>query len=108
MIPDFKRRKVIEEDKVKNVINIIKNMNTKDKLRLGICLTTSDWANILYNKTEMYEKFDTMLKEVDEEYRTTLINFAKYKLVMFTMAEIMEMKDVERNKVVLYLINSVI
>ena len=56
----------------------------------------------------MYEKFDTMLKEIDEEYRTTLINFAKYKLVMFTMAEIMEMKDVERNKVVLYLINSVI
>ena len=49
-----------------------------------------------------------MLKEIDEEYRTTLINFAKYKLVMFTMAEIMEMKDVERNKVVLYLINSVI
>ena len=30
-------------------------MNIKDKLRLGICLTTSDWANILYNKTEMYE-----------------------------------------------------
>ena len=49
-----------------------------------------------------------MLKEIDEEYRTTLINFAKYKLVMFTMAEIMEMKDVERNKDVLYLINSVI
>ncbi len=95
------------EDKVKNVINIIKDMNTKDKLRLGICLTTSDWANILYNKTEMYEKFDTMLKEVDEEYRTTLINFAKYKLVMYTMAKIMEMQEVERNKVALYLFNSV-
>lgn len=97
----------MEEDKAKNVINIIKNMNTKDKLRLGICLSTSDWANILYNKTEMYEKFDTMLKEVDEEYRTTLINFAKYKLVMFTMAKIMEMEQVERNKVTLYLINSI-
>lgn len=95
------------EDKVKNVINIIKDMNTKDKLRLGICLTTSDWANILYNKTEMYEKFDTILKEVDEEYRTTLINFAKYKLVMFTMAKIMEMQEVERNKIALYLFNSV-
>ena len=57
----------MEESKAENVINIIKDMNTKDKLRLGICLTTSDWANILYNKTEMYEKFDTMLKEVDEE-----------------------------------------
>lgn len=97
----------MEENKVENVINIIKNMNTKDKLRLGICLTTSDCTNILYNKTEMYEKFDTMLKEVDEEYRTTLINFAKYKLLMFTMAKIMEMEQVERNKVTLYLFNSV-
>ena len=108
MIPDFnKEEKVMEEDKVRNVINIIKDMNTKDKLRLGICLTTSDWANILYNKTEMYEKFDTMLKEVDEEYRTTLINFAKYKLVMFTMAKIMEMEQIQRNKVILFLLNSV-
>lgn len=97
----------MEEDKVKNAINIIKDMNIKDKLRLGICLTTSDWANILYNKTETYKKFDIMLKEVDEEYRTILINFGKYKLVMFAMAKIMEMEQVERNKVVLYLFNSV-
>lgn len=97
----------MEESKAENVINIIKDMNTKDKLRLGICLTTSDWANILYNKTEMYEKFDTMLKEVDEEYRTTLINFAKYKLVMFTMAKIMGMEQIQRNKVILFLFNSV-
>ena len=96
----------MKENKVENVINIIKEMNTKDKLRLGICLTTSDWANILYNKTEMYEKFDTMLKEIDEEYRTTLVNFAKYKIVMFTMAKIMEMEQVERNQVSLYLFNN--
>ena len=54
----------MEENKVENVINIIKDMDIKDKLRLGICLTTSDWANILYNKTEMYDKFDTMLKKL--------------------------------------------
>ena len=82
-------------------------MDTKDKLRLGICLTTSDWANILYNKTEMYEKFDTMLKEIDEEYKTTLVNFAKYKIVMFTMAKIMEMKIDERNKITVYLFNRI-
>ena len=67
----------MKENKVENIINIIKNFATKDNLILGICLTTSDSANILYNKTKMYEKFDTMLKEVDEECRTTLINFAK-------------------------------
>ena len=98
----------MNENKVEDVINIIKDMDTKDKLRLGICLTTSDWANILYNKTEMYEKFDTMLKEIDEEYRTTIINFAKYQPVMFVMAKIMEIEDAEKNKVVLYLINSII
>ncbi len=47
-----------------------------------------------------------MLKEVDEEYRTTLVNFAKYKIVMFTMAKIMEMEQVERNQVYLYLFNN--
>ena len=95
----------MEENKVENVINIIEDMGIKDKLRLGICLTRSDWINILYNKTEMYEKLDAMLKNVDEEYRTTLINFAKYKLVMLTMAKIMEMEQSQKNKVVLYLFN---
>ena len=97
----------MEENKVEKVINIIKDMNIKDKLRLGICLITSDWANILYNKIEMYEKFDTMLKEIDEEYRTTLINFAKYRLVVFTMAKIMEMETSDRNKIILYLVNGI-
>ena len=97
----------MDENKVEDVINIIKDMDTKDKLRLGICLTTSNWANILYNKTEIYEKFDTMLKEIDEEYKTTLVNFAKYKTVMFTMAKIMEMKIDERNKITVYLFNRI-
>ena len=57
------------------------------------------------NSTEIYERFDNMLKEVDEEHRTTLINFAKYKLVMFAMAKLMEMETTEQNKVALYLFN---
>ena len=36
-----------------------------------------------------------MLKEINEEYRTTLINFAKYNLIMFAMAKIMEMTKEE-------------
>ena len=48
-----------------------------------------------------------MLREVDEEYRTTLINFAKYKLVMFAMAKLMKMETTEKNKVALYLFNHI-
>ena len=97
----------MDNEKVEYLINMINDMDIKDKLRLGICLTTSDWTNILYNKTEMYEKFDTMLKEVDEEYRTTLINFGKYKLVMFAMTKLMEMKEEQQNQVALYLFNHI-
>ena len=97
----------MEENKVENVINIIKGMDIKDKLRLAICMSQSKWSGLIYNTKENYEKFHAMLKEVDEEYRTTLINFAKYHLIMFAMAKIMEMAKEEQNQIALYLFNSI-
>ena len=97
----------MEENKVENVINIIKHMDIKDKLRLAICMSKSKWSGLIYNTKDNYKKFDRMLKNVDEEYRTTLINFGKYKLVMFVMAKLMEMETIEQNKVALYLFNCI-
>ena len=97
----------MENEKVEYLINMINDMDIKDKLRLAICMSQSKWSGLIYNTKENYEKFDAMLKEVDEEYRTTLINFAKYKLVMFAMAKLMEMETTEQNKVALYLFNIV-
>ena len=95
----------MEQEKVKYLIDIINNMDIKDKLRLAICMSQSKWSELIYNTKEYYEKFDNMLKDVDEEYRTTLIDFGKYKLVMFAMAKLMEIKTIEQNKVALYLFN---
>ena len=95
----------MEQEKVKYLIEMINNMDIKDKLRLAICMSQSKWSGLIYNNTKNYEKFDEMLKDIDEEYRTTLINFAKYKLVMFAMAKLMEMETTEQNKVALYLFN---
>ena len=97
----------MENEKVEYLINMINDMDIKAKLRLAICMSRSKWSGLIYNTKENYEKFDTMLKEVDEEYRTTLINFAKYKLVMFAMAKLMEMETTKQNKVVLYLFNHI-
>ena len=83
------------------------DMDIKDKLRLAICMSQSKWSGLIYNTKENYEKFDGMLKDIDEEYRTTLINFAKYKLVMFAMAKLMEMESTEQNKVALFLFNNI-
>ncbi len=97
----------MENEKVKYLINIINDMDIKDKLRLAICMSQSKWSGLIYNTKENYEKFDKILKEVDEEYRTTLINFSKYKLVMFAMSKLMEMETTEQNKVAMYLFNCI-
>ena len=97
----------MENEKVKYLINTINDMDIKDRLRLAICMSQSKWAGLIYNTKEYYEKFDSMLKNIDEEYRTTLINFGKNKLVMFAMAKLMEMETTEQNRVALYLFNSI-
>ena len=97
----------MENEKVEYFINMINDMDIKDKLRLAICMSQSKCSGLIYNTKENYEKFDAMLKEVDEEYRTTLINFAKYELVMFAMAKLMKMETTEQNKVALYLFNHI-
>ena len=81
----------MEQEKVKYLIDMINNMDIKDKLRLAICMSQSKWSGLIYNTKENYERFDTMLKDIDEEYRTTFINFGKYKIVMFVMAKLIEM-----------------
>ena len=82
-------------EKVNEVIEIINRMDLNDKLRLAICISQSKWYGLIYNTKENYEIFDTILKELDEEYRSTLINFAKYKLVIFAMDKLIEMNSTE-------------
>ncbi len=97
----------MENEKVKYLIDMINDMDLTNKLRLAICMSDSSCTNLKYDKPEMYKYFDSMLKEIDEEYRTTLINFAKYHLIMFAMAKIIEMEKEEQNQVTLYLFNSI-
>lgn len=97
----------MEDEKVKYLINMINDMELTNKLRLAICMSNSSYTNLKYDKPEMYKYFDNMLKEIDEEYRTTLINFAKYHIIMFAMAKIMEMTNEEQNQVALYLFNNI-
>ena len=98
----------MEQEKVKYLIEMINNMDIKDKLRLAICMSQSKWSGLIYNTKGYYEKFDSMLKDIDEEYRTTLINFGKYKIVIFAMAKLMEMDTTEQNKVAMYLYNNIL
>lgn len=67
-------------EKVNEVIGIINKMDIKDKLRIAICISQSEWAGLIYNTKENCDKFDNMLKELDKKYRTTLVIFQNINL----------------------------
>ena len=54
----------MENEKVKYLIDMINNMEIKDKLRLAICMSKSEWSGLIYNTKENYEKFDNMLRTI--------------------------------------------
>ena len=97
----------IINNKVKDVIEIIKNMDLKNKLRLGVCMSSSVYTNLKYNKVHIYSIFDKRLKEIDNEYFTSYVNMRKYPHILFAMAKIMEMNSTEQNQVAMYLYNNV-
>ena len=99
--------KNIIDDKLKNVISIIKDMDLKNKLRLGVCMSSSAYTNLRYNKPHIYSVFDRKLKEIDNEYLTSYVNMRKYPIILFAMAKIMEISKEEQNQVVMYLYNSI-
>ena len=97
----------IIDGKVNDVIDIIKNMELKNKLRLGICMSSSAYTNLRYNKPHIYSVFDKRLKEIDNEYLTSYVNMRKYPIILFVMAKIMVMNNQEQSQVALYLFNSI-
>ena len=89
----------IIDDKVKDVIDIIKNMDLKNKLRLGVCMSSSAYTNLKYNKAHIHSIFDKRLKEIDNEYLTSYVNMRKYPTILFVMTKIMEMNTIQQNKI---------
>ena len=73
----------------------------KRSLKYQIELKEDEISN-LKSELSTYEKFDNMLKSIDEEYRTTLINFGKYKLVMLQWLNLWRWK--QQNKIKLHYI----
>lgn len=92
-------------EQTNKMIDVIRTMSEKDKLRLAICLADSSMSSISYDKKEMLKIADTRLREIDEEYRTTIVNMAKYATILLTIAMIIELPLEEQNQIAMYLCN---
>lgn len=89
--------------KFNEIINYIKSVNEKDRLKLAIRLSETVYSNLDYDKKEIFKKFDKKLKENDEEYSRNL-NIPKY--ILMIVARITELSKEEQNQIGLYLFNS--
>ena len=79
-------------------------MNEKDRLKLAIGMNETVYTNINYNKKDLFKKFDTRLKEIDEEYK-------KYQIIpkhiLMIGARITELSSDEQNRIGLCLFNTI-
>ena len=89
---------------VNEIINYIKSMNEKDRLKLSIRINETIYTNIDYDKKEIFEKFDTRLKEIDEDYIMSQ-NIPKH--ILMIVARITELSKEDQNKIGLYLFNCI-
>ena len=98
----------MNDEKINYVIELIKEMDLENKLRLVICMCDNySHTDLEYDKKEMCKYFDNLLKEINTEYRTTTVNFANYPYTIFVSSKIMEMDSAQQNRVALYLFNSI-
>ena len=98
----------MNDEKLDYVIEIIKDMDLENKLKLAICMCDNySHTNLQYDKKQMCKYFDNLLKEFNIEYRTTTVNFANYPHTIFVSSKIMEMDSAQQNKACLYLFNSI-
>jgi len=88
------------------MIDVIKTMSEKDKLRLAICLASSSMSSISYDKKEMLKKADSKLREIDDEYMTTYVNMRKDGAILLTTSMITELPLEEQNQITMYIYNS--
>lgn len=92
--------------KIDLIMNTIKGMDIKNKLRLGVCIFSSSYINISYDKAKIFNKIDTKLKELDKEYTISFKGIEDHPIVLFAASKIMELTKEEQNRIAMYLVNT--
>ena len=95
----------MENEKVNYLIDMIKEMDIKNKLKLAVRINESSYTPIDYDRKEMLKDFSNELEEIDKEYKEFPVINSKY--INFVMSKIMEMDITARNQVALFLFNNI-
>lgn len=83
-------------EKVINLLDIYENLSDVDKIRLALYLIENKNFNVNFNIENMIILLKEVLNKLDPSYSKTIVNFAKYKNLLFLSAKYLELTEKEK------------
>ena len=83
-------------NKVINLLDMYDNLSNIDKIRLAIYLLENKNFDINFNTKDMIILLKEVLNKLDPSYSKTIVNFAKYKNLLFLSAKYLELTEKEK------------
>ena len=92
MLLDSNTKKVID------LVNMFDDLKNIDKIRLAIYLLENENFDINFNIKDIIILLKEVLNKLNPSYSKTIVNFAKYKHLLFLSANYLELNDEEKKK----------
>ena len=83
-------------EKVIDLLDMYDNLSNIDKIRLAIYLLENKNFDINFNIKDMIILLKEVLNKLDPSYSKTIVNFAKYKNLLFLSAKYLELTEKEK------------
>ena len=83
-------------ERVIDLLDMFNDLSNIDKIRLSIYLLENKNFNINYNIEDMIKLLKEVLNKLDPNYIKTVVNFAKYKNLLFLSAKYLELTEKEK------------
>lgn len=85
-------------NKVIDLLDMFDNLKNIDKVRLAIYLLENKNFDVNFNIKDMIILLKEILNKLDPSYSKTIVNFAKYKNLLFLSAKYLELDSIEKKK----------
>ena len=83
-------------DKVTSLLDMYDNLSNTHKIRLAIYLLENKNFDINFTIKDMIILLKEVLNKLDPSYSNTIVNFAKYKNLLFLSAKYLELTEKEK------------
>ena len=83
-------------EKVTRLLDMYDNLSNIDKVRLAIYLLENKNFDINFNIKDIIILLTSVLNKLDPSYSKTIVNFAKYKNLLFLSAKYLELTEKEK------------